>query len=55
MNDTNSTTSDQVPPVPPKADGYMATIILVVTLIAVVVGGLYLWGNKKLLGFRESG
>ena len=38
-----------------SADGYIAAGILALTVLAVVIGGVYMCiNNKKLLGLKES-
>lgn len=56
MNSTNSTAeeaADAAAKVVSKADGYLAAAILVFTVIAVVIGGIYLRSNKSLIGIKE--
>lgn len=48
---SNSTESIEIPEF--KSDGYVAAGILGLTLLAVILGSLYLCFNKKLLGIRE--
>jgi hypothetical protein len=56
MNSTNSTAeeaAEAAAKVVSKADGYLAAGILVFTILAVVLGGIYLRSNKTLVGLKE--
>ena len=52
MDSSNST--EPIEAVVFKSDGYIAAGILCLTVLAVILGSLYLCFNKKLLGIREN-
>jgi hypothetical protein len=53
MNDTTNST-DSNPEIVFKSDGYIAAAILVLTVLAVFLGGIYVCYYKKYMGIRES-
>jgi hypothetical protein len=53
MNDTTNST-DSNPEIIFKSDGYIAAVILGLTVLAVFLGGIYVCYNKKYMGIRES-